>query len=93
MKKGFGTAVILGCYYQRQDQAARAAELSVEHGASWGFMHEKRNQHFPFHFKGSEDDPLVYDKLRQLTGSAPDRDEAASLTLAAWLSEQEMNGG
>lgn len=29
---------------------------------------------------------------RSLTGSAPDRDEAASLTLAAWLSVQEMNG-
>ena len=30
---------------------------------------------------------------RSLTGSAPDKDEVASLTLAAWLSEQEMNGG
>src|SRR5262245_39390649 len=32
--------------------AARAAELSVNGGASWGLMLEKLNQHFPFTFRG-----------------------------------------
>ena len=49
------------------EQAASAAELSVQHGASWGFMHETVNQHFPFHFKGPDDDPKVYRMLKSLT--------------------------
>jgi len=46
---------------------AKALELSVHSGASWGFMHEKHNQHFPFHFKGVADDAVVYSRLSQLT--------------------------
>ena len=49
------------------EQAASAAELSVQHGASWGFMHETVNQHFPFRFKGPDDDPKVYRMLKSLT--------------------------
>jgi hypothetical protein len=30
-------------------------------------MLEKWNQHFPFHFQGSGDDPVVYAKLKELT--------------------------
>jgi len=48
-------------------EAATAAQLSVRHGASWGFMHNKTNQHFPFHFKGAEDDRTVYGMLKTLT--------------------------
>ena len=53
------------------------AVFEDKHGASWGFMHEKINQHFPFHFKGSEDDPPVYAGLKQLTTLSSDRDDAA----------------
>ncbi|MBI3465757.1 MAG: serine hydrolase [Planctomycetes bacterium] len=49
------------------EAAARAAEASVNNGASWGLMLEKLNQHFPFTFKGAEDDPVVYGRLKQLT--------------------------
>ena len=44
-------------------------------GASWGFMAEKLNQHFPFTFKGAGDDRVVYAKLKELTtpASRPDR--------------------
>jgi hypothetical protein len=47
--------------------AARAAELSVENGASWGLMLNDLNQYVPFTFKGSADDPIVYRKLQELT--------------------------
>jgi hypothetical protein len=41
------------------EQGAKAAELCVANGASWGLMLEKVNQHFPFTFRGVTDDPLV----------------------------------
>jgi hypothetical protein len=47
--------------------AGRAAELSVENGASWGLMLNKVNQYVPFRFKGAADDPVVYAKLKELT--------------------------
>ncbi len=51
------------------EPAARAAELSVEHGASWGFMLKELNQYFPLQFRGAADDPIVYAKLKELTTS------------------------
>ncbi len=45
---------------------ARAARLCVELGASWGLMEERINQHFPFHFHGADDDPVVYAELQRL---------------------------
>jgi len=30
-------------------------------------MHEKTNQHFPFNFKGADDDQKVYQMLKKLT--------------------------
>jgi hypothetical protein len=47
--------------------AAKAAELSVANGASWGFMFEKRNQHDPFTFQGAADDEQVYAAFKKLT--------------------------
>jgi len=47
-------------------QGAKAAEVSVANGASWGLMLEKLNQHFPFTFQGSADDPAVYAALKRL---------------------------
>ena len=49
------------------EAGARAAELCVTNGASWGLMAEKINQHFPFTFNGAADDPIVYAKLKELT--------------------------
>ena len=50
-------------------EGARAAELSVINGASWGFMHVEVNQHFPFEWNGGADDPVVYGKLKELTST------------------------
>jgi hypothetical protein len=46
---------------------AQAAGSCVEHGASWGLMLDRINQHDPFRFDGAADDPAVYGKLKQLT--------------------------
>jgi len=46
---------------------AQAAETCVRHGCSWGFMHVRTNQHYPFAFQGPADDPLVYGELKRLT--------------------------
>ena len=48
------------------EQGARAAELCVVNGASWGLMLEQLNQHFPFTFRGAADDPVVYAALKRL---------------------------
>ncbi len=49
--------------------AARALELSVENGASWGLMLSRQNQYVPFTFAGAADDPAVYQRLRELATS------------------------
>ena len=53
------------------DQAAEAARLSVENGASHGLMLKRVNQYEPFAFKGPKDDAVFYRKLTELT--LPDR--------------------
>lgn len=50
--------------------AASAAEVCVQQGASYGLMLQKQNQHFPFSFKGAEDDPVFYSRLKELTTPA-----------------------
>lgn len=50
--------------------AARAAELSVATGASYGLMLSGVNQYFPLKFQGAADDPVVYAKLKELTMTA-----------------------
>ena len=49
------------------EEGARCAELCVENGVSWGLMQNPVNQTFPFCFDGRADDPVVYDKLKELT--------------------------
>jgi hypothetical protein len=49
------------------EEGARAAELCVETGASWGLMQADVNQHYPFTFQGAADDPEVYAALKRLT--------------------------
>ena len=48
-------------------EAARAAEASVANGASYGLMLSKLNQYVPFEFNGPKDDPVVYERLKELT--------------------------
>ncbi|HWB06370.1 MAG TPA: serine hydrolase [Verrucomicrobiales bacterium] len=50
--------------------AVEAATASVASGASWGFMHKKVNQFYPFTFCGTADDPAVYAALKALTTPA-----------------------
>lgn len=49
------------------EQAATAARLSVENGASYGLMLKAVNQYQPFEFKGAEDDAVFYRKMKELT--------------------------
>ncbi len=51
-------------------EGAKAAELCVTNGASWGFMHTGVNQYFQkqrLSFNGAADDPTVYARLKRLT--------------------------
>jgi hypothetical protein len=46
--------------------ASAALSASVEWGASYGLMVERVNQHYPFYFRGRDDDPKAYDGYRAL---------------------------
>jgi hypothetical protein len=46
---------------------ARAADLSVSNGASWGLMLKQINQRYPFRFQGAADAPEIYAKIKRLT--------------------------
>jgi len=48
-------------------RGAQVASLCVEHGCSWGLMHSEVNQSQPFEFNGAPDDPIVYERLKELT--------------------------
>jgi CubicO group peptidase (beta-lactamase class C family) len=67
----FGKPIVCNEDAKIGEAGARAAELSVANGASWGFMAEDVNQHAPFMFHGAKDDPLVYAKLKELTSAQP----------------------
>jgi hypothetical protein len=47
--------------------AAAAALASVEAGGSYGLMVERRNQYYPFEFRGRNDDPAAYERYAELT--------------------------
>ena len=65
--KGYHKPIVCNEDDKQGEVAAQAAALSVSNGASWGLMLEKWNQHSPFHFQGTADDPAVYKKLKELT--------------------------
>ncbi len=65
--KKFGKPIVCNEDDKVGEQGARAAELCVANGASWGLMAKAVNQRFPFTFKGAADDPIVYAKLKELT--------------------------
>jgi hypothetical protein len=47
--------------------AATAASKSVQAGASYGLMVERKNQYYSFEFHGRSDDPTAYDRYVALT--------------------------
>ena len=51
------------------DEGAKAAELCVANGASWGLMLVELNQHYPFTFQGAADDPAIYAAIQRLTST------------------------
>jgi hypothetical protein len=63
----FGKPIVCNEDDKTGQEAARAAELSVLSGASWGLMLKDVNQYQPFTFRGAEDDPIVYARLQALT--------------------------
>ncbi len=63
----FGKPVVCNEDEKTGPAGAKAAEVCVAKGASWGLMLEQVNQHYPFAFRGAADDPLVYAKLKELT--------------------------
>jgi hypothetical protein len=69
--KKYGKPIVCNEDNKRGETAARAAELCVANGASWGLMLNSLNQYFPLEFHGADDDPLVYRKLKQLTSRSP----------------------
>jgi CubicO group peptidase (beta-lactamase class C family) len=65
--KKYGKPIVCNEDDKHGEEAAKAAQLSVSHGASWGFMDSKTNQYFPLQFKGAQDDRTVYAMLKRLT--------------------------
>jgi CubicO group peptidase (beta-lactamase class C family) len=65
--KEYGKPVVVNEDDKVGRQGAKAAEVCVANGVSWGFMALKVNQHFPFVFKGVADDPDVYAAMKHLT--------------------------
>ena len=39
----------------------------MDNGVSWGLMQNSVNQTYPFGFDGWADDPVIYDRLKELT--------------------------
>lgn len=65
--KKHGKPIVCNEDDKQGETAARAAELCVANGASWGLMLNTQNQYFPLEFHGRADDPVVYRKLKELT--------------------------
>ena len=82
--KRYGKPIVCNEGQKFGEQGAKAAELCVTNGASWGLMLERLNQHFPFTFRGMADDPVVYAMLKQLTSvqAAKSRDATVEDGLA-----------
>jgi hypothetical protein len=73
--KKFGKPVVCNEDEKVGDEGAKAAELCVANGASWGFMTKFVNQYFAagadaLKFDGHNDDPAVYAALKRLTTPA-----------------------
>ena len=62
-----GKAVVCNEDARTGSAAAAATSASVQAGASYGLMVERKNQHYPFAFDGRNDDPAAYDRYAALT--------------------------
>jgi len=65
--KKYGKPIVCNEDDKIGSDGAKAAGLSVANGASWGFMHTHHNQFVPLEFNGSQDDPVVYQRIKYLT--------------------------
>jgi len=65
--KRYGKALVCNEDDKNSADSARAAEVSVAAGCSWGLMRSGVNQYVSFAFNGAADDPVVYGKLKELT--------------------------
>lgn len=63
----YGKPVVCNEDTKTGDAGAKAADLCVCAGGSWGLMLEKVNQHYPFSFRGGADDEATYGALAKLT--------------------------
>lgn len=65
--KRYGKPVLCNEDDKLGSAGVEAAEVCVSQGCSWGFMHLKQNQHFPFRFEGAADDKAVYATIKALS--------------------------
>jgi hypothetical protein len=65
--KKYNKAIVCNEDDKKGETAARAVELSIHNGASWGLMLNDKNQYVPFEFEGAADDRVVYAKLKSLS--------------------------
>jgi hypothetical protein len=65
--KEFGKPIVCNEDAKTGHAGAKAADLCVASGASWGLMVEGVNQHYPFRFGGAADDRAVYAVLKKVT--------------------------
>jgi CubicO group peptidase (beta-lactamase class C family) len=97
--KRYGKPIVCNEDQKLGEQGAKAAELCVANGASWGLMLEKLNQHFPFTFRGAADDPAVYAMFKQLASAQPaqvrssDGSEAGGEAAGDYFPPPESKGG
>lgn len=65
--KRFGKPVVCNEDDKTGAMAVAALRASIEGGAGYGLMLQKKNQTLPFRFDGAADDTVFYAALRQLT--------------------------
>ena len=89
--KKYGKPIVANEDDKTGAKAVAAVRASVEHGASYGLMLQRRNQTFPFHFDGAADDPAFYAELRQLT--TPRENVAVRAETHDYFPPPESQGG
>jgi CubicO group peptidase (beta-lactamase class C family) len=96
--KKFGKPIVCNEDTKEGDEGARAAEVCVANGASWGLMLVELNQHFPFTFKGAADDPEVYAAIKRLTSAStrsmgvPPMKDTGKMSVPRLLIETDAGG-
>jgi CubicO group peptidase (beta-lactamase class C family) len=65
--KKYGKPIVCNEDPRIGDEGVAALEHSMKAHASWGLMHEKKNQWFPFDFTGADDDRRVYEAFMRVS--------------------------